>query len=262
MSDTGRPVPWKCYAAELAGTGLLLLVGLSVVILDFGAGSPVARVLPDAGLRRAITGFLFGCTGAAIAISPLGKESGAHINPAVTAAFWSMGTLKGRYALGYALAQSTGAVLGTLPLLAWGALGSSVTFGATEPGAAFGTGWALVGETVATFIMVTLLFYFIRHPRLRAFTPALFPPLYAIMVFLEAPVSGTSTNPARSLGPAVIAGDWRAWWIYWVGPLAGALLAVAFYRLSWLRHVEIEVAKLYHFEFDRYRVLRDHHKQT
>lgn len=91
---------------------------------------------------------------------------------------------------------------------------------------------------------------------LRVFTPALFPVLYAIMVFLEAPVSGTSTNPARSLGPAVIAGEWRAWWVYWVGPLMGMVSGVLLYRLSWLRELEIEVAKVYHFEHDRYGIFR------
>ncbi len=257
MSPTHRRIiPWRLYAAELAGTALLVVTGLSIVIFNFGEGSPVARLLPDAGLRRLITGFLFGSTGALIALSPLGRESGAHINPVVTLSFYLMGKLKQRYAVGYILAQLEGAVLGALPLIAWGAMGRSVSFGATQPGTGFDPGWALVGEILTTFAMVTCLFFFVRHRRLRAFTPAMFPVLYAVMVYLEAPLSGTSTNPARSLGPAVISGDWNAWWIYWVGPLAGALLAVAFYRVSWLRHMEIEVAKLAHFEFDRYKVLR------
>jgi len=70
------------------------------------------------------------------------------------------------------------------------------------------------------------------------------------MVFLEAPLSGTSTNPARSLGPAVISGQWHAWWIYWIGPLLGAFVAVAVHSGTWLDKLEIEVAKLYHFEHD------------
>ena len=80
--------------------------------------------------------------------------------------------------------------------------------------------------------------------------------LYAVMVFLEAPISGTSTNPARSLGPAVISGDWIDWWVYWLGPLTGALLGVSLYRLTWLRQLEIEVAKLYHFEHDPHGIFR------
>ena len=83
--------------AELVGTALLILVGLSVVIVDFGQGSPVGHWLPNAGWRRLLTGFLFGSTGALIALSPLGKESGAHINPVVSLSFWLMGKLRGRH---------------------------------------------------------------------------------------------------------------------------------------------------------------------
>ena len=154
------------------------------------------------------------------------------------------------------LAQLLGAVIGALPLLAWGTMGRSVKFGATVPGTEYGASWALLGEAITTFALIAGLLLFIRHRRIRIFTPALFPILYAVMVFLEAPISGTSTNPARSLGPAVIAGDWRGWWVYWLGPLIGALLGVAVYRFTWLRHLEIEVAKLYHFEHDPHGVFR------
>ena len=265
MNTNSRPLPWTLFLAELVGTALLILVGLSVVIVDFGQGSPVGHWLPNAGWRRLITGFLFGSTGALIALSPLGKESGAHINPVVSLSFWLMGKLRGRHTLGYVLAQLLGAIIGALPLLAWGAMGRSVEFGATEPGADYGPGWALLGEVITTFAMVIGLFFFIRHRKIRAFTPALFPVLYAVMVFLEAPISGTSTNPARSLGPAVIAGVWQDWWVYWLGPLIGALLGVATYRFTWLRHVEIEVAKLYHFEHDPhgiFRQLKEIHEDT
>jgi aquaporin Z len=236
------------------GTALLVAVGLSIVILNFGQGSPITTLVPGAPARRLITGFLFGSTGALIAISPIGKESGAHINPVVTVAFWMMGKLRARHALGYVIAQLAGAVLGALPLIVWGAMGRSVSFGATIPGAGYGTWWPLLGEVVTTFALISGLFYFLRRRALRRFTPALFPVLYAVMVFMEAPVSGTSTNPARSLGPAVVSGTWNSWWIYWIGPLLGALLTVATFRLTGLRWLEIEVAKLYHFGHDRYGV--------
>lgn len=253
--DKRKPTfPWMAFGAELIGTALLVAIGLSIVILDFGQGSPVARFIPDAGWRRLITGFFFGTTGALITLSPLGRESGAHINPCVTLGFWLMGRLKLRHAAGYVAAQLAGAVLGALPLLAWGAVGRSVHFGATLPGAAYGAGGALLGEAATTFALVFGLFYFLRHPRLRAYTPALFPFLYAVMVFLEANVSGTSTNPARSLGPAVISGDWRDWWVYWLGPLLGTLAAIAVYRLR--RWPPMAVAKLRHFEHDRYGIFR------
>ncbi|MBP1683702.1 MAG: aqpZ, partial [Ignavibacteriaceae bacterium] len=81
--------------------------------------------------------------------------------------------------------------------------------------------------------------------RIRPFTPFMFPFLYAIMVPLEADISGISTNPARSLGPAFISGQWEGWWIYWIGPLAGTLLASL--ACSFLAK-RITIAKLYHFD--------------
>jgi aquaporin Z len=249
-------LPAELLAAEFAGTALLVAAGVSLVILDFGAGSPVVAILPSAGLRRLVTGFGFGTVGALIAVSPLGKISGAHINPVVTAAFWLKGAMRGSLAAGYVVAQLAGAVLGALPLVLWGAMGASVRFGATVPGEGFGATAALAGEIVTTATLVLGLFLFVGHERLRRFTPLLFPILYAVMVYLEAPVSGTSTNPARSLGPAVVAGAWRWWWVYWIGPAAGGLLGVGAHTFTWLRRFEVEVAKLYHFEHDAHGVLR------
>jgi aquaporin Z len=256
MNDRDKSFPWMLYGAELIGTALLVAVGLSIVIINFGHDSPVVKYVPSEAWRRLITGFLFGTTGALIALSSLGKESGAHINPAVTLGFWLMGKLNARYALGYVIAQVMGATAGALPLLAWGAMGRSIAFGATMPGADYGDGWALLGETATTFALIFGLFYFLQHRGLRNFTPALFPFLYAFMVLAEANVSGTSTNPARSFGPAVISGEWHAWWVYWLGPLLGTLLAVVVYRLGRLRWSMIAVAKLHHFEYDRYGVFR------
>src|SRR5580692_10311 len=83
-----QPFPWRLFMSELMGTALLVFVGLSVVILMSGAGTPMTRYIPGEKLRQVITGFLFGSTGALIAISMIGKISGAHINPVVTIAFW------------------------------------------------------------------------------------------------------------------------------------------------------------------------------
>ena len=241
---------WKPVLAEFIGTALLVAVGVSFVILDFGKGSPVASMLPSAGDRRLLTGFLFGCTGAAIALSWVGKISGAHINPAVSVAFWMLGKMRGRHALANVVAQCAGGLVGALPLLAWGVMGRSIAFGATEPGIGYSNGMAVGGELVTTFAMILLLLMFVGHRRLRRFTPGLFPPLYAVMVFLEAPVSGTSTNPARSIGPMVMAGAWQGWWVYWVGPALGMALAIAVYQSSWMKGFEVEAAKVYHFAHD------------
>ncbi|MBK8869743.1 MAG: aquaporin [Elusimicrobia bacterium] len=241
---------WKTFWAELVGTAVLVLVGLSLVTVMFGTGSPLPRLIPDEGLRRFIAGFLFGTMGALIALSPVGKISGAHINPVVTLAFRLMGKLDLVTALGYIAAQFAGGVVGCVPLLLWGDMGRSVSFGATLPGSGYSTAVVFGGEVVTTFLMITLLAVFLGFRHLRPFTPALFPPLYAVMVWLESPISGTSTNPARSLGPALISGRWDSAWIYLLGPLTGMLIAVLACRLLARR---IEVAKLYHFDSDQDR---------
>jgi aquaporin Z len=242
--------------SEFAGTALLIGVGLSVVIAAFSPESPVVALVPDAGLRRFLTGFLFGATGGLIALSPVGKISGAHINPVVTAAFWLKKKISAAHALGYIAAQLAGAIVGAVLLLLWGKTGAAVDFGAALPGAGY-TAWeAALGEAATTFTLIALLFLFLGHKRVRKFTPFLFPFLYAVMVYIEAPLSWTSTNPARSLGPEVIAWQFRAWWVYWVGPATGMLLALSLHKFTWLKHLEVEVAKLYHFEHDPYRVFR------
>jgi aquaporin Z len=240
--------PSRIFVSELIGTALLVLVGLSLVIFMFGDGTPMARVLPSEGLRRLITGFLFGTTGALIALSPVGKESGAHINPVVSFGFRLMRKIDIKLMLAYVAAQLLGAAVGALPLLAWGEMGRSVAFGATLPGKEFSTSTVLLGEVVTTFAMVSLLAIFLAFRKIRPFTPALFPPLYSFMVWAESPISGTSTNPARSLGPTLISGQWEGWWIYWLGPLLGGLLACMACSLLAKR---IEVAKLYYFDSDR-----------
>ena len=247
------PRPPVRFIFEMIGTAVLLAAGLSVVILMFGDGSPMASLLPNLRLRQAITGFLFGTIGGTIALSRVGRESGAHINPAVTLGFWLMGKIEPRVALGYMGAQLTGAVLGCLPLLAWGSMGRSVTFGATTPGAGYTFSAALLGEAVTTFGLVATLCIFIGLRPLRRFTPATMPFLYGLMVPLEAAISGTSTNPARSFGPSVISGEWNGWWIYWLGPMLGTLAGIALFSFLGMK---VEEAKLYHFESDQRKIFR------
>lgn len=252
-AEKDTPFPWSLCLSEVVGTGLLVFGGLSCVILMFGEGSPLPRLIPDAGLRSAITGFLFGTTGALIALSPVGKVSGAHINPAVTFGFWLFGKISSGTLGIYVIAQLIGASLGALPLLAFGSMGRSVAFGATVPGTGYSISAALGGEVVTTFAMVALMCIFISYRPLRRFTPAIFPPLFSFMVWAESAVSGTSCNPARTFGPAVISGQWDGWWIYWVGPLVGTFAAsLLFSRLA----RRIEVAKLYHFDSANDRLAR------
>ncbi len=232
------------YLSEFIGTALLVLMGLSIVIFNNGEGSPVVRWLPSPGLRRALTGLLFGTTGCLITLSPVGRISGAHINPIVSIAFWLRKRMFPGHTIGYILAQLTGAIVGALPLLFWGQQGASVGYGATVTGP-MGIQAALTGEIITSFLLVAGIFFFSGHRRLRHFTPFLIPPLFCIMVYFEGPLSGTSTNPARSLGPAIVSNVWTDHWIFWLGPLTGALLAVAVFRLPVLKWWNV-LPKVYH----------------
>jgi aquaporin Z len=165
--------------------------------------------------------------------------------------FWFMRKLDARAAVGYIVAQLVGACLGALPLLAWGSMGRSVAFGATIPGKEYSTSTVVMGEAVKTFALVATLCVFLGLRYLRRYAPFVIPCLYAVMVPLEAHISGTSTSPARTFGPALISGRWDGWWIYWVGPMMGVLAAILVFSSVAKR---IEVAKLYHFESDRRRL--------
>ena len=241
----------RLFFSEMAGTAILVFGGLSVVIAMFGDGSPMTQWLPNEPVRMAMSAFLFGTIGSAIALSRIGKESGAHINPAVSLAFWLMHKLDGRATAGYVIAQLIGAVAGAVPLLGWKSMGRSVAFGATLPGKDYPTAVVVIGEAVTTFGLIATLCVFLGIRELRRYTPFVIPFLYAVMVPLEAHISGTSTNPARSFGPALISGRWDGWWIYWVGPILGTLAAILICSSISQR---IEVAKLYHFENDRRRL--------
>jgi aquaporin Z len=234
---------WREFAAEFAGTALLLVIGLSAVVVDFAEGSPVPDWIPDGNLRRLLTGIVFAGGATLIVYSPLGKRSGGHINPAVTLAFLRLGKITWRSAGGYLASQFLGALAGAaIVQLVWGSLAAQVDLGTTVPGHG---GWiaALVAECAITFLLVALILRFVDDPTLMPFTAAAAGALVAFLVFVEAPVSGTSLNPARSLGPAIVAGDVRDVWLYLVAPPLGALLAVALYRR---RRRTVRCGKLFH----------------
>ncbi len=231
------------YLAEFVGTALLLLIGLSAVVVGFASGSAVLGWIPNEDLRRLLTGILFAGGATAIVYSPLGRRSGGHINPAVTAAFLRLGKITWTSAAWYWAAQFAGALTGALAVrLLWGHLAREVDVGTTIPGRG-GSLASMAVEAGITLLLVTLILFFVDRPNLLRFTPAAAGALVAFLVFVEAPLSGTSLNPARSLGPAVVAGDYRGLWAYFVGPVAGALAAVAVYRR---RHASVRCGKLIH----------------
>lgn len=248
----GMPHPFdklhpRMYASELLGTALLVFLGLSIVIAFWGRGAPLTALPIPAGARRLLTGFLFGSVGAAIAFSPIGKMSGAHINPAMTFAFWLEGKLLWRDASFYTLAQLIGAAFGSAALIFWGTSGASDAWGASLPMKGVPYWLPIAGEAFCTFALVLLIFIFAAHKTTQPFTPLVNPPLFAVLTWLEAPLSGASANPARSFGPQLIAWLWQDWWVYWVGPCLGAGLAVAVLRIHTLRHLRPREARVCHF---------------
>ena len=140
---TGRALPlplrpahvgfhWRIWAAEGTATGVLVLGGLSAACLDFGRGSAVAQCLPSHSARLLLTGLLFSGCNSLLAVSPLGRLSGAHLNPAVTLAFRALGRVGGHDLTGYLIAQLAGAVAAALRLL-WGDVADSIGGAVTEP---------------------------------------------------------------------------------------------------------------------------------
>ena len=107
---------------------------------------------------------------------------------------------------------------------------------------------ALAGEITATGALILAIFITAAHKRTRNLTPWTLPLLFAWLVWWEAPLSGASTNPARSFGPALLCGQWHAFWIYLVGPALGAALAIGLLRLEIIGRHEVTAARLFHFD--------------
>jgi aquaporin Z len=231
------------YAAEFVGMAVLLLVGCSAVCAGFATRSPVVSAIPDANLRRLLTGMIFAGTATGIVYSPLGRRSGGHLNPVVTLAFLKLGKISPRSAAIYVAVQFVGALTGAALVLAiWHRWATSVRVGATLPKHG-GPAAAVAAEVAATFLLVSLILNFVDRPRLMPFTAAAAGALVAFFVFVEAPVSGTSLNPARTLGPAVVGSTFTDLWIYFLGPPLGALIAALLYQR---RRSGVACGKLFH----------------
>lgn len=232
------------YLCEFAGTALMLFWGITAVGFMWGQGSPIPEISSPA-LRRLITGILFAGGATAVVYSSLGQRSGGHINPAVTLAFWRLGKIGIADAAAYVVAQFLGAFAGAAAArLTWGPLVQSVQYAATLPGVGWGWPGALIAEAIITFALAFTIFICVNKPRVAARTGLIAGSLVALLVTIEAPVSGTSLNPARSIAPAALVPTFQDQWIYLVGPVAGALIAASAYQQRW--GGSTVCAKLYH----------------
>jgi len=175
--------------------------------------------------RLLLTGALFAGSGSLVAISPLGRISGAHLNPAVTLAFWLSGKVHRHDLVAYWLAQCLGALLGAILLRAAWPDFATVGYGVTQPAASFPQPAAAAMEAGMTALLVLTILIFVSRMRTARWTPLAVWVVVTLLVWQGAPHTGTSLNPARSLGPALVAGSLKALWVYLVGPPLGAVLA-------------------------------------
>lgn len=236
----------KQLLAETVGTLLLVIVGCGSCA-GGGVSSDQANIV-----RISLT---FGLTVATIAMV-IGHVSGCHINPAVTFGLTVAGKIGPIKAVLYILAQSTGAILGSSILWAFLAketplapsLRGAAGLGATSVSQELSPGQAFVIETVITMVLVMVVFGAaadeVNSQKVLGSPPLAIGLSITSCHLFAVPLTGASMNPARSLGPAVLLGDFTNLWVYWAGPLTGGLLAALLYQATFrARRLEDSEAK-------------------
>jgi aquaporin Z len=227
-----RKAHWPEYLAEAAALAIFMISASLFTSLLEHHQSPVVALIPDPLARRALMGLAMGATAAALIYSPLGARSGAHMNPAVTLAFLRLGRIPRADALFYVLAQFIGGLAGMIAasaLLGRVLAEPSVYFVQTRPGEA-GAAAALVAELAISFTTFSVLLRIASRPRTMALAGAAAGLLVMLNITFEAPLSGMSMNPARTLAPALLAGSFDVLWIYFSAPPLGMLLAAEWFR--------------------------------
>lgn len=218
---------WPEYLIEAALLGLFMIsAALFTALLEY-PGSPVHSWIPNATARRALIGLAMGLTAITLIYSPWGQRSGAHLNPAVTLTFMRLGKIKPGDAALYIVAQFLGGVCGVL--LARLLLGNiiadpTVSYVATVPGPA-GAGLAFAAEAGIAGGMMLMVLFATNTPGLARFTGVFAGTLVFLNITIEAPLSGMSINPARTMASAVPSGIWKSGWVYFTAPVLGMLLA-------------------------------------
>jgi aquaporin Z len=238
---------WPEYLMEAGELGLFMCSACAFATLLQHPASPVRSLISSDVSRRALMGLAMGTTAIAIVMSPWGKQSGAHFNPAVTLTFFRLGKVKRWDALFYVGAQFIGGVLGVglaSALLRDALRHNAVRYATTVPGV-HGIAVAFIAELVISFgLMLTILLVSNREAIAR-FTPYFAGALVATYICVEAPLSGMSMNPARTFGSAFHAMYWNALWIYFAAPPLGMLMAAeVFLRIR--GGVAPKCAKLHH----------------
>ena len=238
---------WPEYLMEAGEMSLFMFCTCSFATLLQHPASPVRHIFVSGIVRRALMGLAIGATVIALIMSPWGKRSGGHLNPAMTFAFYRLGKIAPWDALFYGMAQFSGATSGVAlaTFLLRGAPGDgTVRYAVTAPGV-YGAAVAFAAELAISFILMITVLLVTNHERLARYTPYFVGSLYALNITFETPLSGMSMNPARTFGPAAYGGYWHTLWIYFVAPTIGMLVAAMVFLRA--RHAAPPYcAKLHH----------------
>lgn len=205
------------WVAEGIGTFFLVFAGPGAVIANASSNGAVTHV----GVALAFTFVIIAM------ICAVGHISGAHLNPAVTLGFWASGRFPRREVPPYLIAQCLGAIAAALLLRA--TIGSVGDMGATLPTVAPGPAFAL--EFAMSFSLMFVIMAVATDDRVAGGAAALAVGVtVGFCALTGGTLTGASMNPARSLGPALVGGLWRAHWLYWLAPIAGMVLAARTYE--------------------------------
>jgi aquaporin Z len=237
---------WPEYAMEALCLGAFMFSACLVATLLEHPSSPIAQRLESAAFRRFVAGLSMAVTALCIFLSPYGRRSGAHINPAVTLTYLTLGRVRPWDAFFYIVFQFLGgaAGVGVASLLIGPALAhSAVDFAATLPGPR-GAWSAFFAELLISALMMSTVLVVSNRKKTARFTPFFAATLIALFITFESPVSGMSMNPARTTASAIHSGEWTSLWVYYAGPLLGMLLASAGYRF--FHGGRVYCAKLHH----------------
>ena len=233
---------WPYYLTEAAGLACFVSCASIIATLVEHPALPVRQAIDSAVARRGVQGVAMGLVVVGIVYSPWGKRSGAHINPAITVAFWQLGRISRADAIWYVVAQLTGAMAaGQLMVLMLGRFYShpSVHFNTTTPmPQPLGEIIAFGAEFVISFLLMLTMVWALQHEKTKDKTGWLTGGLIAVYILVESPFSGMSLNPARTLGTAVAGGNYHGLWVYGLAPPAAMwTVAILFQRFCGQKHV-------------------------
>jgi len=222
---------WPEYLMEAMGLGLFMFSACAFGVLLQFRGSPIYGLIPNEVARRVLFGLAMGLTSIAIVYSPIGQQSGAHLNPSVTLAFLRLKKIQLADAAFYVIAQFFGGVFGVFAavvVVGKHVADPAVHYVVTIPGP-HGALPALLAEFAIAFILMSAVLHTSNHPLLHRWTGMIAGTLAAIYIAIEAPISSMSMNPARTVASAVPANLWTAAWIYFTAPPLGMLAAAELY---------------------------------